>query len=203
MPDLTVEVYNADYRVLSRIPWQEAVRLILRGAVYVIDVHSPAVHIHSPSLVIELPVSVALREYVHIPHKPVMTGSPATGCFAATGTCCTFCGGHADTVDHVLPRSRGGGDTWFNLVAACQPCNGLKGDRTPQEAGMTMIREPFEPKERDRFRCAPVPELVMIRRCERAGSSGIARGGVWMAGPVRSCRRLPFPGRLTGKPADC
>jgi hypothetical protein len=61
MPDLTVEVYNADYRVLSRIPWQEAVRLILRGAVYIIDVHTPAVHIRSPSLVIELPVSVARR----------------------------------------------------------------------------------------------------------------------------------------------
>ena len=85
MHDLTVEVYNADYRVLSRIPWQEAVRLILRGAVYVIDVHSPAVHIHSPSLVIELPVSVALREYVHIPYK-ADNGSPATGCFAATNT---------------------------------------------------------------------------------------------------------------------
>jgi hypothetical protein len=53
MPDLTVEVYNADYRVLSRVPWQEAIRLILRGAVYVIDRHSPAVHIRSPSLVIE------------------------------------------------------------------------------------------------------------------------------------------------------
>ena len=85
MSDLTVEVYNADYRVLSRIPWQEAVRLILRGAVYVIDVHSPSVRIHSPSLVIELPVSVALREYVHIPHKG---DSRVTreGCFAATGT---------------------------------------------------------------------------------------------------------------------
>ena len=69
MPDLTVEVYNADYHVLSRIPWQEAIRLILRGAVYVIDRHSPAVHIHSPSLVIELPVSVALREYVYVPHN--------------------------------------------------------------------------------------------------------------------------------------
>ena len=71
MPDLTVEVYNADYRVLSRIPWQEAIRLILRGAVYVIDRHSPVVHIHSPSVVIELPVSVALREYVHIPYRVV------------------------------------------------------------------------------------------------------------------------------------
>ena len=65
--DLTVEVYNADYRVMSRIPWQEAVRLILRGAVYVIDVHTPAVHIRQPlSLVIELPLS-ALREYVQHP----------------------------------------------------------------------------------------------------------------------------------------
>ena len=85
MSDLTVEVYNADYRVLSRIRWQAAVRLILRGAVYVIDMHSPSVRIHSPSLVIELPVSVALREYVHIPSKGRI-GSPARGCFAATGT---------------------------------------------------------------------------------------------------------------------
>jgi 5-methylcytosine-specific restriction endonuclease McrA len=159
MPDLTVEVCNADYRVLSRIPWQEAVRLILRGAVYVIDVHLPAVHLHSPSLVIELPVSVALREYVHIPYKSCNRVT-RDGVLRRDRNICAYCGGRADTVDHVLPRCRGGGDTWFNLVAACQSCNGFKGDRTPQEAGMTMIREPFEPKERDSFLCAPVPELV-------------------------------------------
>jgi 5-methylcytosine-specific restriction endonuclease McrA len=159
MHDLTVEVYNADYRVLSRIPWQEAVRLILRGAVYVIDVHSPAVHIHSPSLVIELPVSVALREYVHIPCK-ADNGVTRDGVLRRDQHIYAYCGGRADTVDHILPRSRGGGDTWFNLVAACQSCNGLKGDRTPQEARMSMIREAFEPQERDRFRCGPVPELV-------------------------------------------
>ena len=157
MPELTVEVYNADYRVLSQIPWQEAIRLILRGAVYVIDVHSPAVHVHSPSLVIELPVSVALREYVHLPHQPVRRAT-RDGVLRRDRHMCGYCGGHADTIDHVLPRCRGGGDTWFNLVAACQSCNRLKGDRTPQEAGMAMIREPFEPKERDTF--APVLELV-------------------------------------------
>jgi 5-methylcytosine-specific restriction endonuclease McrA len=159
MPDLTVEVYTADYRVLSRIPWQEAIRLILRGAVYVIDLHSPAVHIHSPSLVIELPLSVALREYVHIPYKPAKRIT-RDGVLRRDGYTCLYCGGRADTVDHVLPRSRGGGDNWFNLVAACQPCNGLKGDRTPQEAAMTLIREPFAPKDRDRFGGAPVPEPV-------------------------------------------
>jgi 5-methylcytosine-specific restriction endonuclease McrA len=159
MPNLTVEVYNADYRVLSRVPWQEAIRLILRGAVYVIDLHSPAVHIHSPSLVIELPVSVALREYVHIPYKPANRIS-RDGVLRRDGYTCLYCGGRADTVDHILPRCRGGGDNWFNLVAACQSCNGLKGDRTPQEAAMTLIREPFEPKERDRFHGAPVARPV-------------------------------------------
>jgi 5-methylcytosine-specific restriction endonuclease McrA len=156
MPNLTVEVYNADYRVLSRIPWQEAVLLILRGAVYVIDVHNPAMHIHSPSLVIELPVSVALREYVHIPYRPA-NRITRDGVLRRDGYTCLYCGGRADTVDHILPRCRGGGDNWFNLVAACQSCNGRKGDRTPQEAAMTLIREPFEPKERDRFRGAPQP----------------------------------------------
>ena len=151
MPNLTVEVFNADYRVLSRIPWQEAVRLILRGAVYVIDVHSPAVHIRSPSLVIELPLSVALREYVYIPYRAADRAT-REGVLRRDGNVCVYCGRRADTVDHVLPRCRGGGDTWFNLVAACQPCNGLKGDRTPAEAGMSMIREPFEPRHRDVFR---------------------------------------------------
>jgi 5-methylcytosine-specific restriction endonuclease McrA len=159
MPGLTVEVYNADYGVLSRIPWQEAVRLILRGAVYVIDVHAPAVHIHGPSLVIELPASVALREYVHIPYQPG-NRIARDGVLRRDGHTCAYYCGRADTGDHLLPRSRGGGDTWFNLVAACQSCNGLKGDRTPQEAGMILVREPFEPKERDRFRYAPVLEPV-------------------------------------------
>ena len=108
---------------------------------------------------IELPVSVALREYVHIPYKG---DSRATreGVLRRDRHICAYCAGRADTVDHVLPRCRGGGDTWFNLVAACQPCNGRKGDRTPQEARMAMIREPFEPKERDTFRFRRLPELV-------------------------------------------
>jgi len=158
-PDLTVEVFNADYRVLARIPWQDAVQLILRGAVYVIDVHRPSVHVHGPSLVMELPASVALREYVHIPYRPVSRVNRAN-VLRRDGYACVYCGGHADTVDHVLPRSRGGGDTWLNLVAACRSCNGRKGDRTPQEAKMTMIRDAFEPKERNRFRRVPVAELV-------------------------------------------
>ena len=55
---------------------------------------------------------------------------------------CAFCGGHAHTVDHLLPQSRGGGWTWGNLVAACGPCNQAKADRTPDEAGMRLLWDP-------------------------------------------------------------
>lgn len=155
---LTVEVYNADYRVLRRIPWQEAIQLILRKAVYIVDVRDPAVHVRSPSLTVEVPMSVALREYVHIPHRarPGRRVTREEILRRDRGTC-VYCGSRADTVDHVLPRCCGGGDTWINLAAACQDCNGRKDDRTPVEAGMAMLWEPFEPKARDRFRNAPAP----------------------------------------------
>ncbi|MBB4852774.1 hypothetical protein HNP40_000140 [Mycobacteroides chelonae] len=68
MPNQTVQFCNADYRVLHQISWRHAVKLILKGFVYVIDTHQPAVHVRSASLVNELPVSIALREYVYSPY---------------------------------------------------------------------------------------------------------------------------------------
>jgi 5-methylcytosine-specific restriction endonuclease McrA len=147
----TVAVYNADYRVLTHVTWQEAVRLLLRGSVYVIERHSPAVHIHSPSTMIELPISVALHQYVHVPYRPANRVT-RDGVLARDGYTCAYCGGYGDTIDHVIPASRGGQDTWINLVAACSPCNGRKDDRTPAEAGMRLLWEPYEPRERDRYR---------------------------------------------------
>ncbi len=59
---------------------------------------------------------------------------------------CAYCGGVATTMDHVIPKSRPGGTTtWLNAVAACEPCNFAKADRTPQEAGMRLRVQPFEP----------------------------------------------------------
>ncbi|MEY8018880.1 HNH endonuclease [Mycobacterium servetii] len=146
-----VAVYNADYRVLTHVSWQEAVRLLLRGSVYVIERHSPAVHIHSPSTVIELPLSVALHQYIHVPYR---RGTRVTrdGVLTRDSYTCAYCGGHGDTLDHVTPESRGGQNTWDNLVTACAQCNGRKGNRTPAEAGMRLRWEPYEPRERDRYR---------------------------------------------------
>lgn len=106
LPDeLTVEVYNADYLVLYRIPWQEAIQLILRRAVFIVEVRDPAVHVHSPSVTMEVPESVALREYVHIPHQ-ARDGSRVsrTQILHRDRNMCVYCGGRADTVDHVLQQ---------------------------------------------------------------------------------------------------
>jgi 5-methylcytosine-specific restriction endonuclease McrA len=60
---------------------------------------------------------------------------------------CQYCGKSKGdlTIDHVIPRSRGGGDTWENLVTACHTCNSKKGNRTPDEAGMKLITKPKKP----------------------------------------------------------
>ncbi|HET9517230.1 MAG TPA: HNH endonuclease, partial [Actinoplanes sp.] len=67
------------------------------------------------------------------------------GVLARDRRTCAYCGGHATTIDHVLPRSRGGANSWTNTVAACERCNGRKGDRTPAEAGLRMRTEPKAP----------------------------------------------------------
>lgn len=148
----TVEVFNADYRAFAQVSWMDAVRLLLRDAVHVIETHSPAVHIHSPSLVVELPAAVVLKQYAHRPYKK-LDASCATrdGILLRDKKRCGYCGDKANTIDHVLPRSRGGTDSWYNLIAACESCNGRKANRTPQEAGMTLLWEPYFPSEKDTF----------------------------------------------------
>jgi 5-methylcytosine-specific restriction endonuclease McrA len=67
--------------------------------------------------------------------------------FARDGYTCQYCGKHTRdlTLDHVIPRSMGGRDTWDNLVSACAQCNHRKGSRTPEQARMHLLRQPREP----------------------------------------------------------
>jgi CRISPR/Cas system Type II protein with McrA/HNH and RuvC-like nuclease domain len=62
------------------------------------------------------------------------------------GNQCTYCGNRKNlTIDHIIPKSKGGGNTWMNLITCCSSCNRIKGDRTPDEAGMKMNVKPYEP----------------------------------------------------------
>ena len=147
----TVDVFNADYRFHYTAPWPRALRLLLRGKARVIEAHSPAVHIRSASDTIELPVSVVLDEYHYVPYRRLTEKVSRRGVLVRDKHTCAYCRGRATTIDHVLPKAQGGRDEWENLVAACASCNGFKADRTPQQAGMKLLWQPYAPKDKDRF----------------------------------------------------
>ncbi len=98
------------------------------------------------------PLVIRLVRYVHVPRK-FRRQVTNTFLFARDGYTCQYCGRHRRelrgreflTRDHVVPLSRGGGNTWENVVTACSPCNNRKGNRLPEEAGMHPQSRPVEP----------------------------------------------------------
>jgi 5-methylcytosine-specific restriction endonuclease McrA len=97
---------------------------------------------------IAVPKVIRLLEYARLPKQDVKLNR--RNIFARDKNTCQFCGGRFPTselsIDHVLPRSQGGGSTWENLVCACVACNSRKGGRTPDQARMKLIRKPVRPQ---------------------------------------------------------
>jgi 5-methylcytosine-specific restriction endonuclease McrA len=91
-----------------------------------------------------IPAVVRLHNYINVPYRSVELSR--TNIFKRDSGQCQYCGSDKDlSIDHVLPRSRGGGSSWKNLVTACKPCNSRKGDDTPEEANMPLTTKPFKP----------------------------------------------------------
>jgi 5-methylcytosine-specific restriction endonuclease McrA len=104
--------------------------------------------VHAVTCVVAVPRVIRLFSYDRIPRERVRL--TRRNLFARERNQCMYCGTHVSaselTIDHVIPRSRGGEDSWENLVAACRACNARKGGRTPDEAGMTLQRQPRAPR---------------------------------------------------------
>ncbi|MCX5066733.1 HNH endonuclease [Micromonospora lupini] len=136
-----VLVINADLGPLHRVTVAHAIRMLCRR---VAEIHEA-----EPDRtlgVFPMPKVVRLVRYVvtrwRYTHGPAWSKG---GVLARDGRRCGYCSGPAATVDHILPRSRGGQNTWRNTVSACAPCNQAKGDRTPAEAGMVLRIKPLVP----------------------------------------------------------
>jgi 5-methylcytosine-specific restriction endonuclease McrA len=101
--------------------------------------------IRSVSRAMREPSVVRLGHYARVPFKQVMLNR--RNIIRRDANRCQYCGAtnRPLTVDHVVPRLRGGCETWENLVCACDRCNNRKGDRTPEEAGLKLSREPVRP----------------------------------------------------------
>lgn len=138
-------VLNATFEPLSIVPARRAVCLVLEDKADLIE-HDPDHAVHSARLSVPLPVVVRLRYLVKVPyHRRASLSRRAV--FARDEHRCQYCGAPADSIDHVVPRSRGGLHEWENVIAACRPCNLRKRDRTPDEAGMPLRTQPRMPRE--------------------------------------------------------
>jgi len=150
-------VLNATYEPLSVVPARRAACLVIADKA---DLIADDGHVlHSAHLSLPSPSVIRLRYVVKVPYSR-RTAMSRRALFARDDYCCQYCGGFADSLDHVVPRSRGGQHTWENLAAACRPCNLRKRDRTPAEAGMNLARPPRAPREQAWITVAmnPVPD---------------------------------------------
>ena len=131
---------NASYEPLNITSWRRAVVLLIKGKAEQVEHNGKYLYAN-----IQLPTVIRLRHYVRVPYKDI----PLTrrNILHRDAHSCQYCGYSGDdlTLDHVLPRSRRGGDSWENIVTACVRCNIKKGNRTPEEANMKLKNPPRKP----------------------------------------------------------
>jgi len=137
-------VLNAGYEPLAVVSFKRALVLVMNEKATVIE-HVEAEPVWGTRRTYDRPAVIILTRYVRVPG---VRNVPVTrrGVLRRDGHRCGYCGKSAATIDHVLPRSRGGADSWENLVACCLRCNNVKGDRTPQEMGWELRHPPAPPR---------------------------------------------------------
>ncbi len=141
--DSVVLLLNADYEPLNVCDLRRAFRLVFGDKAEVIEYDHTMVR--TPSIVLRAPSVIRLQYRIRRPRPRVRLSRREV--FARDGHACQYCGVRAPklTLDHVVPRHRGGAHSWDNLVAACGACNHHKGGRLPEEAGMRLRKMPAEP----------------------------------------------------------
>ena len=136
-----VLVLNASYEPLNITTWRRATVLMLKGKAESLE-EDPNLKIRPDK---NLPSVIRLRYFIKVPYRDI----PLTrkNILQRDNNSCQYCGytGPKLSIDHVIPRSRGGSDNWENVTTACLTCNVLKGSRTPEEASMPLNRKPHKP----------------------------------------------------------
>ena len=149
-----VLVLNASYEPLNVCSLRRAHVLVYKGKAEVVEeLDRP---LRSATSTFQWPHVIRLVHYVRVP-RLVQRKISRRALFARDGWRCVYCGTTNGrlTLDHVIPRSRGGSTNWENVVCSCVPCNLRKGGRTPEEAGMRLRSHPVRPKWTPLFRSTP------------------------------------------------
>jgi 5-methylcytosine-specific restriction endonuclease McrA len=140
-----VLVLNASYEPINVCTMRRAAVLVLKERAEVLEERNGA--LRSERLALARPCVIRLIRYVRIPRDVHRRKITRKAVLARDAWTCQYCGHEATglTVDHVIPRSRGGESVWENIVASCAPCNRRKGNRTPHEARMHPANRPKPP----------------------------------------------------------
>ena len=140
-----VLVLNASYEPINVCTVRRATVLLLKERAEVLE--AAEWHLHAESLTLPHPVVIRLTAYVRIPRDAHSRKITRRAVFARDRWSCQYCGSERSTltVDHVIPRSKGGTSGWENIVTCCAPCNRRKGDRLPHQAGMHPRTRPSAP----------------------------------------------------------
>ena len=137
---------NATYEPIKIISWKKAITLLFLGKVEMLERHDRDIRTLHRSYA--LPSVVRLQRRVRVPRRPVQFSRH--NIYRRDDYTCQYCARvfapQQLTFDHIMPRSRGGDKSWVNIVTACQRCNRFKGNRTPEEANMPLLRLPKEPR---------------------------------------------------------
>jgi 5-methylcytosine-specific restriction endonuclease McrA len=140
-----VLVLNASYEPINVCTVRRATVLLLKSRAELLERGEGV--LHSERLQMERPCVIRLHRYVRIPRDVHRRKITRKAVLARDAYTCQYCGREAAslTVDHVIPRSRGGQSVWENIVASCAPCNRKKGNRLPREVSMHPAKNPRPP----------------------------------------------------------
>ena len=147
MLNSSVLLLNQNFEPLTTCSARRAIVMVWTGKAEIVE--TTGLSIHSVSMALDVPSIIRLLIFVSISHRWNIQLS-RQNILRRDHQTCQYCGKQDGpmTVDHVIPRSQGGSDTWGNLVCACAVCNNKKGDRTPQEAEMELLKLPKKPNIR-------------------------------------------------------
>jgi 5-methylcytosine-specific restriction endonuclease McrA len=162
-------ILNRNWQPITFLPIQVAVVTVMRDMASVLDPQDYLLlsfeewvelgrqsdrMIRTPRLEIAAPEVIVLKKYGERPPRKITFNR--ANLYKRDEFTCQYCGvalpGQDLTIEHIVPRSRGGPTTWENCVAACEDCNGRKADQTPKEAGMRLKTTPVRPAWRAKIR---------------------------------------------------
>lgn len=137
-------VLNATYEPLSVVSIRRAAVLVLREKAEVL--HEGDGSLRSERLSMPVPSVIRLRRFVRVPYRARVPLS-RRAVFVRDGHRCQYCGASAESIDHVVPTSKGGPHEWENVVACCRRCNAAKEDRLLEQTNLRLQRSPTAPKQ--------------------------------------------------------